>query len=568
MASRDFQQLIGRFKTLCKDRAVVVVILISAVLVTGAQTVAPFEVGKDQATQLEVSRRLVQGFGLTTTNALSPESYDISNEPSSTYVTNWPPGLSLLVATLLYAGLPLHAALKTLYATTTLLGWIGWAIIASNFISRPVVYGKRLSWIHLTIVALLPFVSTPGWAGTDVFLWAGVPFVLICLFGVDRNQPSLLSVAFAGLLFGSLYAMRYTSLFIGLAAMLILFQVSYPEIKLFFKRFSVFLLSALTLMLPVTIYVTQHAESFTHNAVTPSKVIDGPASLLIPVIILRAMPMTSNLVLGHPLLERVVYTVKADWLIYSSGIICLMVILSWPILLWRSAAAKGLKAKDDIALSLSFLPISMVIFLVVVGVAANPSFVWVRRYYEAIGLCGIFIFYEIATKRATLGIVKIASKGILLFFVLYVCVFLPALAFSNEGRDSLVAYARGFTPPKIFKLYTPKDSARTKVEQLYRENPDALFYAHHYAWFVYDGFKGGPVPGRNLRSIPKSDFWRRAYTTRPVKIFWIVDQKTPLAFIPDSKKQLIFSDSSERMKILVSDFPAGPLVSDGQIAVK
>ncbi len=549
------------------DKPVVVVIMISAVLLTASRIVGPFEVGKDQATQLEVGERLVRGFGLTTTNATPRESHDISIEPSSKYVTNWPPGLSLLVAALLYVGVPLHAAVKILYGTTTLLGWIGWALITSYFISRAVGSGKRPSPVHLFIVALLPFTTTPGWAGTDAFLWAGIPFLFIGLVGLDRKQPSLLSITLAGLLFGSLFAIRYTSLFLGLAAALILFQISYPDLKLFFKRLSVFAVSSLTLMLPVAIYVIQHAQSFTHTsgAINPN---DPLGDLATPFRILRALPMTSNLVFGHPVFERFIYSLKLEWLLYASGIIFLIAVLLWPLLLWRGRSEKGIEVKDDTALSFSFLPVSLVVFLVAIGFASQPYYMFVRRYYEVIGLCGIFIFYEIATRRATHRLIKLTSQAVVVGFVLYICVFLPALAFTNEGRESLVSYARGFTPERMFKLYSPKDTAKSKVEELYKNNPDALFYAHHYAWFVYDGPNSGPIPGRNLRSVPDRDFWTRAYTTKPVKVFWVLDREAPLDFIPDSRKQLVFDDSSERMKILVSDFAAGPLVPAEQIAVK
>ena len=70
-----------------------------------------------------------------------------------------------------------------------------------------------------------------------------------------------------------------------------------------------------------------------------------------------------------------------------------------------------------------------------------------------------------------------------------------------------------------------------------------------------------------MRAIPKPDFWTRAYASRPVKVFWILDQKAELDFIPDVNQRLVFLDRDEEMKILVSDFSSGPLVSQ-QIARK
>ena len=70
-----------------------------------------------------------------------------------------------------------------------------------------------------------------------------------------------------------------------------------------------------------------------------------------------------------------------------------------------------------------------------------------------------------------------------------------------------------------------------------------------------------------MRAFPKPDFWKRAYTSKPVKVFWILDQNATLDFIPDFNQRLVFLDPDEEMKILVSDFSSGPLVSD-QIARK
>jgi len=192
-------------------------------------------------------------------------------------------------------------------------------------------------------------------------------------------------------------------------------------------------------------------------------------------------------------------------------------------------------------------------------------------------LSGLFISYEIATRRHTFAMVKKVSKVIVFMFVLYVCAYLPALAFSGR-KDSLIIHVLSFTPSRStgylstsqridypsFVLYSKKESTKSKLKQLYRENPQALFYAQNYVLFIYDGFEGGPVPGKTFRVFPQRPFWRGAYTTTPVKIFWVLGQETHLDFIPESNRTLVFADPVERTKILVSDFPVGRLVSDEQ----
>lgn len=590
MASRVFQ-LNDRLMTfLCvfktQDRLVFSLIVMSAVLLTAARTIAPFEVKSDQATQLEVAQRLVQGMGITTTNAPPRVPGDVFPEPPPQYLTDWPPGFSLLVAAFMYIGIPLLVTLEIIYAITTITGWVGWAIIAGHVIARPSGYGKSSSFIHLTVCALIPILFTPWWGGTDLFLWAGIPFVFMCCLGIGGKQPSLLSIGFAGILFGSLFALRYTSLFVGLAATLVLFQVSYPRIKILLTRLTVFGLSALTVMLPVVIFLIRAQSARNVSLDNPSgvavdipKVADHPVSLFSTMrYVVRGLHFTSILVLGHPLLQQIIYTLKVNWLAYSTGIISLTIIVSLPLLLWRGASANGPKVKDDVTLGLSFLPLSLVVFLMATAFATWPYYLEVTRYYEPVGLCGVFIFYRLANRRGIHKAVRKASKAIVLTFILYVGLYPPAVAFTQR-RASLVISILGFTPRTFryqstsqeivypsYRLYSRKESSREKVKQLYKDNPEALFYTDNYGYFIYDGFQGGPVPGRNLRPLPNPAFWRRAYTTRPVKIFWVVDAGTPLRFIPDSNKQLLFSDPIERMKVVASDFPVGPISSTNQLA--
>jgi hypothetical protein len=334
-------------------------------------------------------------------------------------------------------------------------------------------------------------------------------------------------------------------------------------------------------MLPVIIFLIHARSSRNVSLDIPSGVAgDTPRIGAQPISLLTAIRnlgkglyFTSSVVLGHPLLEQIIEALKLNWLTYTTGIISVIIILSLPPFLWRSASANGLRMKDDMTLGLSFLPLSLVVVMIGISFATSPYYLTVVRYYEPVGLCGIFIFYRLAN-GAKNEIVKKASKAIVLMFVLYVCAYAPALALTG-GKDSLNIHVLSFTPSASsrfqstsqrvaypsFMLYSKKESTKTKVKQLYRDNPQALFYAQNYMLFIYDEFEGGPAPGKTFRVFPHGDFWSKAYTTRPVKIFWVLNQASRLDFVSASNQVLVFADPIERTKILVSDFPAGKLSS-------
>src|SRR5262245_19744651 len=117
-----------RFRTAAKRNRVFSIIIVSALVLIAARFVAPFEVGKDQSSQLEAAQNLVQGRGLTTTNDVAPASFDITVDPQPRYLTWWPPGFSLILAAFLDLGFSLLLSLKLIYTATTLVGWIGWGI--------------------------------------------------------------------------------------------------------------------------------------------------------------------------------------------------------------------------------------------------------------------------------------------------------------------------------------------------------------------------------------------------------------------------------------------------------
>jgi hypothetical protein len=568
------------FKTSETQSKVFLLIIISALLVTAARIAAPFEVGKDQASQLEAAQRLVEGKGLTTTNDVPQHSLDVTKAQKPKHLTWWPPGFSLLVAAFLYAGLPLLFTLKFIFALMTLVGWIGWGLLAQNFIKQPIHLGQRTFRIDLMLAILLPVFFTPLWSGTDLFLWAGIPFFFLLLLRSDDTQRQFVYVALAGLLFGCLYAIRYASVFLGLTAMLILFQLAYPSIQAFIKRAAVFSLASSVFILPVTLYVRFYAQgAISIVPAEEAQIIERTTPLLTRFDdFLRCLPAAWTAVSGFPLIDMVVYKLNWDWLTYLSAIFCLLVLLGIPTVLWISQKENALLFQKDRTLSLSLIPLSLVTFLSALVFADLGHFLKVRRYYEPIVLCSVFIFYEIVSSRLVKQIFQTIAKGFVASFLLYICVFLPVLAMIPERRDFVATLMLGYTPsqnlnyastsqPVTFpsvNIYSRKEGSRLKLKELHAANPDAIFYVEEYGYFIYDEFEGGPKPGEELRVFPRESYWQQAFTSRPVKMFWVLEQDTEIDFVPTDKRQVVYSDRYERTKIVALDFPVGKLFSAEQ----
>lgn len=557
---------------------VLAIIMLFAFLIVAVRIFAPFEVGKDQAQQMEGAQRFVQHLGLTTSQTrIHPD--DIMQSPRGLYLTWWPPGFSIILAGSLVIGLPLLASLKIIYATISLIGWFGWAIIASHLLLSPLGWKGKTYNINLLIAALLPIFYTPLWDGTDIFLWAGVPFIVLLTFRSKNERASYASIAVAGLLFGFLYAMRYASLFVPLAAILILLQGSFPNFRSFLKRAIVFLLSSLILILPTVAYVRAFSPAVSYMPAYVT-LADNPERGATTIInILDTLIFMSNMLLGHPLLERIIADVlHLRFLIYISGVFCFLAVFLLPYVLLKNRPADVSRPQDDLALSVSFLPLSLTIFFCVSTYTLHWSPFGIERYYVPVLLSGILIFYQILASRPVRPVIKALSGAIVLSFFIYNCAYLPLRAFSPRKRHEIVLAVMGYTPPKIagypstsypikypdLILYSRKENSRSKLKELSEANPQAIFYVlENYQYYIYDRFQtGGPVPGENLRFFPRRDFWQQAYTSEPVKVFWVLDEPSAsiniswINFVPESNLREIFYDSSEKTKIYVSEFPA------------
>ena len=230
------------------------IILLSALCVTLIKLFSPLVIHWDLSIQLETAYRFVRGLGLT--NAFSSQ-FDLNQPPASEYLTHFPPGLSLLVSAFLFLNIPLAVALKTIYASTTMVGWLGWSIIGARCLSGPMRIASRSVPVHLMIAAILPILYTPSWTnqGTDIFLWAGVPIVLLCLLTSSRYRLRLILTVLPGLMVGLLLSFRYASAFLLIAALLLIFHQENPKLRATLTRYATFFIALSIFLIPLILYI-------------------------------------------------------------------------------------------------------------------------------------------------------------------------------------------------------------------------------------------------------------------------------------------------------------------------
>jgi hypothetical protein len=547
---------------------VVRIFVLSALVVTVARLLAPFEVGTDQAVQLEAARRLVNGDGLTTTNEAVHHSRDISEPPTIGYLVQWPPGFSLIMAGFFLAGVPLLVSLKIVYTLVTLIGWLAWAVVINQLAPGPIkVFNKDFN-VHYLFAVLLPILSTPLWKGTDIFLWAGIPILVLMLTKAPDSKHTSELIVGAGLLFGALCSIRYASAFLAPAAALSIIYASYPRVKTILKRLLLFFSPSLVFVVSLVIYLklASHSPSGLPAQLTASGGFFGALSQKIQLI-LYGLPIVSNLVFGSPLVEYLTRAANSPALKYAVGISCLVLILCLPILVRMSR----LTTTRDLAMSLSFLPLSLTVSLLVVRLLSDSSLFSIKRYYEPLFLCFVLICYAISM-RVTNPLARVGSLSIVAVFVSYVILSTAAYLVIPQRRNQLIQSVLAFTPARSetqhstsedlsfpdWKTYSWKENSRRKVKELHAAYPQALFVAQEYPLYIYDDLGGAlPTPGRALLDYPGAEYLYKAHTSRPIKVFWVLSAQTQPDFVDDDHVRLVHSDSIEKTRIYESDLPAG-----------
>lgn len=225
-----------------------VVWLCSAVLVIAVRFAAPIGPLSDTGMQLQASHNLIVGRGLTVYQDLivGRSDADLGTPAQPVTLTYFPLGYSVLAAALLWTGIGVGVTVKILGALATFLGWWGWSRLALAYVGDGITR-RSWKWVAFAIAITSPLLFTPPWSGTDIFLWAVVPWALdlIVRAADDRPPRRWWLDCGAGALCGFAFLMRYASLFLAAYAGCVVLWQAHRRPKVLIGRWLAFVVGLL-----------------------------------------------------------------------------------------------------------------------------------------------------------------------------------------------------------------------------------------------------------------------------------------------------------------------------------
>lgn len=530
-------------------------VMISCAAVVAVRMAFSLVVGWDQSIQLETGYRFADGLGLTSMYCAAPRA-DLAAGPVPRPLTWYPPFFSLVVAGIVCAGLPIGVGLKIFYAIVTFAGWFAWGTLACHFLREGL--GAKVLRLHWLVAAIMPIFFTPWWAGTDIILWAGVPYVVLLLFESTRSH-ALRFCAAAGVLAGALYAVRYASLFLLPAGIFMIFACR-EDVRSFMKRAAMYSFCWALALSPVAFYTSSQVST---TAGLPEYarfdgLLAGARAVLLTI---GGSLWNCGEMLGVFFLKKAA-TFDGFTLKVAVGIFALLFAVILPTALTYSN-----RRRDPLGAALGMLVSSLVLFLFAASFLDRVyDYLACTRYLLPAGLSALFIYYRHAAvvRGGFRGMVALAT-AIVTLFVLYNGVVRPLRVFTGKAETLwgiILGGARSEKAVVGHRLISGNEGSLNFLKELRREHPEAVIYIQDYPNYVYNGDTG-------FRPIPPAAEWSGAFTDRPLDVYWVVNDPNcdgacrtagtetaiPLSALPGVRTLKVFP--AEYSKILLCELPAG-----------
>jgi hypothetical protein len=469
--------------------------LCSAAIMTVFRLLYAADLGYDLTYQIQASQNLLAGKGLT---VYRPTSDNLADPLALITLTFFPAGYSLCAALLMVLGAGPGTVVKVMGATASMLGWWGWAKLAWAYMGEGWQRGGVWKGVGYFIAIVSPLLFTIPWSGTDILLWAGVPWVLRYVVRSPdlRSQGFLRMDVAAGALTGLCMLMRYASLFLVLYAGFLIVCQCRLRMVLLVRRAAAFgfgLFPAFAVQSYVNYYLATRAaaqDRVSGGFVTAStRALDGLDHLTT-----RALDGLDHLTtasfsvlfwLPGQILDPLTGTAYRPLLFTITSIV-----LALPaVVAVARNAPKTSSASYDLALAGAGLFIMVPLFLLAAQAADGTPYGVVPRYYGPLLPLALFIAYSLATmdtqrhrQRITL-LLRLTGQAYLAAFMISSVVLIVFLPVRGTWRIVGTAVVR---PWPSLRLTYDDSPARRYVMGVLKARPGVVFIAAREQWFFAD----------------------------------------------------------------------------------
>ena len=467
--------------------------LCSAAVVTLVRVFHAADLGYDLTLHTQAAQNLLEGNGLSI-YALEGED-DLARPNKLVALTHFPAGYSLYAAALLMMGFSVAAVLKVWGAAGTILGWWGWAKLAYPFFSEGLERGRVWRCAGSAVAICSPLLFTPRWQGTDIFLWAALPWVFAWLVRAsDENAPGgAWFDLLAGAVCGLCVLMRYSSIsLVAYAGFLILCQ-SKACLKVSARRAGAFaagLLPLVALQVYLSFFVSV-VEARPGGLNVRRGVWTGFERLWE-----GSWRLTSaNFAVVWWMPGRVVrfFTQSGEQAPWLLGVTFALLVLL-PALFARKLGHSGpIAASRDVRMVAVGFFVALPLFLWACALAGNV-YIGLSRYYIPLLPLAVFVAYAFAAadrkhESKMQGLLRMTSLGYLTGYLCMAAVGVVLLVLPGERgsdkREKLVSTSELYPWPSTKMIYE-FSAARRYVLDLLNDEPSTVLVTNLENWYYAD----------------------------------------------------------------------------------
>ena len=498
--------------------------LCSAAVVTLARVFNAAELG-ELPIQIQAGQHLIAGKSLTVYS--SPGEDDLAQPARLVRLAHYPAGYSLYTAALLGLGISVATLVKLFFALTTLSGWWGWGRLAGYFFADGLRRGRGWTAAAFIIAGCTPLVYTMLWKGTDTFLWAAAPWVLLWITTASRreNARGRWLDFIAGWLCGLSFLMRYAALFLVIYAAAIVLCQSGGHPKRLLSRLGAFAAGSLPFL------ITQFYFNQSPNAepIPDLFTLDGGIHSILNRLgkgfpYLTSANISAVWWMPHQLIALV--TAKATWLLILT---CTGWVLLPLVVIGKLGCRSLPDAARDVRIVATGFLVMLPIFLFAWTGVADYIYVLESRYYLVALPIAVLIFYQLAIPVQPNGsqLAIWLSRASLVYLAGYICVAVISVArlvvpgeIGDASRVKLMALPKDrwhWLSNKTTYEFSP---GRAYIINLLKADPATVLVTNHEEWFYAE-------PGIDRSRIRRPKDLRATYVSGPARIIIAIQDHEP-----------------------------------------